>query len=89
LSAVRDASFIALKALSAMRSLGKRISPVQLRVRAPQSSQCSSGFHKPALSGAAPETATISASTQQPGDFFCKETLPVQPRLEAPSHLLA
>ena len=52
---------IALKALSAMHSLGKRISPVQFRVRAPvaQSSQRSSGFHKPAVSGAAPETATI------------------------------
>ena len=86
---VRDANSVALKAMSAMRSLGKRISSVQLRVRAPQSSQRSSGFHKPALSGVAPETATISASTQQPADFFCKETLPVQPRLEAPFHLLA
>ncbi len=33
---VRDASFIALKALSAMHSLGKRNSPVQLRVGAPR-----------------------------------------------------
>ena len=32
---VRDANSIALKAFSAMRSLGKRISSVQLRVRAP------------------------------------------------------
>jgi hypothetical protein len=32
---VRDTSFNALKALSAMHSLGKRISPVQLRVRDP------------------------------------------------------
>lgn len=32
---VRDANFIAPKALSAMRSLGKRVSPVQLRVGAP------------------------------------------------------
>lgn len=32
---VRDASFIAPKALSAMHSLGKRVSPVQLRVGAP------------------------------------------------------
>ncbi len=32
---VRDATFTALKALSAMHSLGKRISPVQLRVRTP------------------------------------------------------
>ena len=57
---VRDTTFTALKALSAMPSLGKRISPVQLRVRAPsQSSQRSSGFHKPAVSGAAPEIATI------------------------------
>ena len=29
------------------------------RAQAPQSSQRSSGFHKPAVSGAAPETATI------------------------------
>ena len=85
----------ALKALSAMHSLGKRISPVQFRVRAPQSSQRSSGFHKPAVSGAAPETATrlrlaataqqaTFASTQQPADFFCRETLPGQHRLEDP-----
>jgi hypothetical protein len=88
---VRDASFIAPKALSAMRSLGKRISPVQLRLWAPtsQSSQRSSGFHKPAVSGAAPETATIFASMQQPADFFCKEFLPEHHRLEAPFHLLA
>ena len=32
---VRDANSIAPKALSAMRSLGKRISSVQLRVGAP------------------------------------------------------
>ena len=51
---------------------------------ASQSSQRSSGFHKPAVSGAAPETATIYASTQQPADFFCKEILPGQHRLEAP-----
>lgn len=59
---VRDASFFALKALSAMHSLGKRVSPVQLRVGAPisQSSQRSNGFHKPAVSGAAPGTATTS-----------------------------
>ena len=59
---VRDASFIAPKAFSAMPSLGKRISPVQFRVGSPisQSSQRSSGFHKPAVSGAALETATIS-----------------------------
>jgi hypothetical protein len=93
----------ALKALSAMHSLGKRNSPVQFRVRdpvfsgraqAPQSGQRSSGFHKPAVSGAAPETATILrqgfgwrailASTQQPADFFCKEFLPEQHRLESP-----
>ena len=88
---VRDASVIALKALSAMPSLGKRISPVQFRVRAPipQSSQRSSGFHKPAVSGAAPETATISASMQQPADFFCKAILPGQHRMEAPFALLA
>jgi hypothetical protein len=93
-----DAISNALKALSAMPSLGKRISSVQVRVRAPtlggraqapQSSQRSSGFHKPAVSGAAPETATIFASMQQPVDFFCKETLPGQHRLEAPFHLLA
>jgi len=47
--------------LSAMHSLGKRISPVQFRVRAPisQSSQVSDEFHKLVVSGAAPETATI------------------------------
>ena len=32
---VRDASFTALKAFSGMRSLGKRVSPVQFQVRAP------------------------------------------------------
>ena len=32
---VRDANSIALKALSALRSLGKRISSVQFRVGAP------------------------------------------------------
>ena len=32
---VRDSSILALKALSAMHSLGKRISPVQFRVGAP------------------------------------------------------
>ena len=88
----------ALKALLAMHSLGKRIQlganpsegsifaavPNGGHAQSSQSSQRSSGFHKPALSGAAPETATISASTQQSADFFCKETLPVQPRLEAP-----
>ena len=74
-----------------MPSLGKRI---QLRAilsegSISQSSQRSSGFHKPAVSGAAPETATIFASMQQPADFFCKETLPGQHRLEAPFILLA
>ena len=51
-----------------MRSLGKRISSVQFRVRAPQSSQRSSGFHKPAVSGAAPEAATslrLAATARQ------------------------
>ncbi len=63
---VRDAGFTALKAFSAMRSIGIGGSSVQFRVRAPfdlagpQSSQRSSGLHKLALSGAAPETATIS-----------------------------
>ena len=61
-------------------------SSVQLRVRAPitQSSQRSGEFHKLAVSGAAPETATTSASRQQPADFFCKEFLPEHHRLEAP-----
>lgn len=88
---VRDASFIALKALSAMPSLGKRIqlSAILSEGSISQSSQRSSGFHKPAGSGAAPETATISASMQQPADFFCKEFLPEHHRLEAPSALLA
>ncbi len=51
-----------------MRSLGKQISSVQFRVRAPQSSQRSSGFHKPAVSGAAPEAATslrLAATARQ------------------------
>jgi hypothetical protein len=88
---VRDANFIfALKALAAMRFLGTEVSLVQFRVRAPsQSSQVSGEFHKLAVSGAAPGTATISASTQQPADFFCKEILPEHHRLEAPYHLLA
>ena len=88
---VRDANFIALKALSAMHSLGKRISPVQFRVRAPFRSRASAqvGFISPLVSGAAPETATIFASMQQPADFFCKEILPEHHRLEAPFHLLA
>ncbi len=70
---VRDASFQASKAFPAMHSLGKRLNSVQLRVGAPisQSSQRSSGFHKPAVSRAAPEAAIICASTQQPVDFFC------------------
>ena len=93
---VRDASFIALKALSAMPSLGKRIqlSAILSEGSISQSSQRSSGFHKPAVSGAAPETARHLlaghlASMQQPADFFCKEFLPEQHRLEAPFHLLA
>lgn len=88
---VRDASFKALKALSAMPSLGKRKSPVQFRGRAPitQSSQCSSGFHKPAGSGAAPETATISTAMQQPADLMCKEIWPEHELPEVPYHLLA
>ena len=96
---VRDANSHAPKALSAMHSLGQRISPVQLRVGAPllltvrngghaqasQSSQRSGGFHKPAVSRAALETATILAPMQQPADFFCKAILPGQHRLEASS----
>src|SRR2546427_574181 len=72
-SRLAPTNFIALKAFSAMHSLGKRISSVQFRVGAPiqmaagnggrpqasQSSQRSSGFHKPAVSRAALETATI------------------------------
>ena len=92
---VRDANFIALKALSAMHSLGKRISPVQFRVRAPfssarsQSSQRSSRFHKPAVSRAALETATISPPCSSLRISFVKKVLPGQHRLEAPSILLA
>ena len=58
---VRDTKCIAPKALSAMRSLGKRNSPVQLQVRAPitQSSQRSSRHHKPAQPRAALGIATI------------------------------
>ena len=57
--------FKAPKALSAMYLLGKQASLVQFRVGAPfpliqtQSSQRSSRFHKPAVSRAALETATI------------------------------
>ena len=56
-----DTIIHALKAFSAMHSLGNRISPVQFRVRAPfsQSSQRSGRFHKPAVSRAALEIATI------------------------------
>ena len=63
---VRDANFHAPKAFSAMPSLGKRVSPVQLRVGAPvfaghaqasQSNQRSGRRHKPAGPGAAPGTA--------------------------------
>ena len=128
---VRDASFFAPKALSAMRSLGKRISSVQLRMgapafardigtskgcraavkrrraihprgesygsasqssdrpQAPQSNQRSGRRHKPATPRAALGTATISSSMQQPADFFCKEIVPGQHRLEAPFLLLA
>ena len=91
---VSDASFFAPKALSAMRSLGKRMSPVQLRVGAPvsqrpQSNQRSGRRHKPAAPGAAPGTATISVSLQQPADFFCKEIWPEHHRREAPVILLA
>ncbi len=46
---VRDASFTAPKALSAMRSLGKRVSPVQLRVGAPFWWPCVSTAVEPAL----------------------------------------
>jgi len=76
--------------LSAMHSLGKRFSSVRFRVRAPFRnpasvqagiiSQLSRGQH----SGLRP-----FASMQQPADFFCKETLPGQHRLEASFHLLA
>ena len=55
------------------------------RAQAPQSNQRSGRRHKPAGPGAAPGTATISASLQQPADFFCKEILSVQLRREAPS----
>ena len=73
---VRDTSFIAPKALSAMRSLGKRVNPVQLRVGAPisQSSQRSSGFHKPAVSGAAPGTATTAPPCSSLRTSFVSES---------------
>jgi hypothetical protein len=84
-------SFNALKALSAMPSLGKRISLVQFQVRAPmtQSSQRSSRFHKPAQPRAALGIATIFASMQQPADRFCKAILPEHHRLEDPFSSLA
>src|SRR5437773_3865344 len=71
-SRLAPTNFIALKAFSAMHSLGKRISSVQFRVGAPfsQPSQRSSGFHKPAVSGAAPETATISCLDADAGGFL-------------------
>ena len=76
---------------------------VQLRVRAPdfdgrppgpQSSQRSSRFHTPAVPRAALGIARHlhaghQASTQQPADFFCKETLSERHRLENPISLLA
>ena len=43
-----------------------------------------SEFHKLAISGAAPETATIYASMPQPADRFCKAILPEQHRQEDP-----
>jgi len=48
---VRDANFIAPKALSAMHSLGKRTSSVQLRVGAPVSEwwPCASTAVEPAF----------------------------------------
>jgi len=57
---------------------------INRRPQGSQSSQRSSRFHKPAPPRAALGIATISASTQQPADFFCKEFLPGQHRLEAP-----
>ena len=88
---VRDANFIALKALSAMHSLGKRIQPGAIpgegSILRPQDRSRASaqvGFISPLCPRAAPETATISASMQQPADFFCKEFLPEHHRLEAP-----
>jgi len=87
------ASFIALKALSAMPSLGKRINLVQFQVRAPltQSSQRSSRFHKPAQPRAALGIATIFASMSRciGTDRFCKAILSGQHRPEDPSALLA
>jgi hypothetical protein len=46
---VRDTSFIVPKALSAMRSLGKRVSPVQFRVGAFFESPWASIAVEPAL----------------------------------------
>jgi hypothetical protein len=54
-----------------------------------QSSQASDWFHKPVVSGAAPGTATIFASMQQPADFFCKEIMTEHHRLEDPLPLFA
>src|SRR6059036_1642188 len=79
-----------------MHFFGMEASSVQLRVGAPvwwrsgrtqvppQSSQRSGRFHTLAVSRAALGTATIYASLQQPVDFFCKEIVPGQHRLEAP-----
>jgi len=104
-SRLAPTTFNALKALSAMHSLGKRLSPVQLRVRAPllvavcqggrpqgpQSSQRSSWFHKPAPPRAALGIATIFASMSRciGTDRFCKAILPEHHRLEDPISPLA
>jgi len=57
-----------------------RVKPFPKKAMRPsQSSQRSGGFHTPAPPRAAPGTATIFASMQQPADFFCNEILPGQP----------
>ena len=82
-----------------MHFFGREASSVQLRVGAPVSvtlRQRSGGFHKPAVSGSAPETAIASsnfklrlASLFPPpfksvADFPCKKVVPGQDRREAP-----
>ena len=70
-------------------SLGKRVSPVQLRVGAPftqspQSSQRSGGFHKPAVPRAALGDCDHLRLHAAACGRFCKEILPGQHRLEDP-----
>ena len=84
-SRLAPTNFNALKAFPVMHSLGRRANSVQFRVRAPFRNRASAqaGFisqlRRGQHSGLRPFT-----STQQPADFFCKEFLSGQHRLEDP-----